>query len=57
MPGGRRQRPHRQVRSQYQIRHEEQAITTDDEEEEQLVEPSTSRGGQRTSHIDEEAAV
>jgi len=44
MPGGRRQRPHRQVRSQYQIRHEEQATAADDDEEEQLVEPSTSRG-------------
>jgi len=29
-------------------------MTTRDE---QLVEPSTSRGGQRTSHVDEEAAV
>jgi len=65
MPGG--GRPRRNVTSKYmapvdQDEEEEEHVAADpcedkDEDEELEVEPSTSRGGQRTSHVDEEAAV
>jgi hypothetical protein len=47
MPGGRRQRPHRAVRSAYQVPPQETA--DDDDEEEVLVRGSSSRGSQPPS--------